>query len=153
MALRPIQQADLDWVVALDRTQPGSPGWPRSVYEGLLDAPEGKLRHFALIADQNGQPAALLVARLLLDGVENLCELEWVVVEETFRRGGLAQCLLVALVEWARGQGANSIRLEVRAGNQAALALYRRSGFEPVGRRKTYYRNPPEDAVEMQFHL
>lgn len=148
-----MRPSDLDGVMALDRTLPGSPGWPRRVYEELLDAPEGQLRPFALVAAQDGQLAALLVARLLLDGVENLCELEWVAVDEPFRRCGLAQRLLAALVEWARAQGARSIRLEVRAGNQAALELYRRSGFESVGRRKDYYRNPPEDAVAMQFPL
>jgi ribosomal-protein-alanine N-acetyltransferase len=41
----------------------------------------------------------------------------------------------------------------VRAGNIAAQALYRRYGFEVVGRRRQYYREPPEDALLMRASL
>lgn len=41
------------------------------------------------------------------------------------------------------------IFLEVRASNQRAQRLYKKYGFEPVGRRKNYYHNPTEDAVLM----
>ena len=37
--------------------------------------------------------------------------------------------------------------LEVRASNEAALALYRRFGFVPEGVRKGYYSKPIEDAL------
>jgi ribosomal-protein-alanine N-acetyltransferase len=47
----------------------------------------------------------------------------------------------------------SAIELEVRAGNLAALTLYRRFGFVEVGRRKGYYRDPAEDAVLMDLLL
>lgn len=65
------------------------------------------------------------------------------------RRAGIATAL------WRRAAGelaAGGIRrclLEVRAGNQAALAFYAAAGFGPVGRRRAYYREPREDAVIM----
>jgi ribosomal-protein-alanine N-acetyltransferase len=43
--------------------------------------------------------------------------------------------------------------LEVRAGNVAAQSLYRRFGFEVVGRRRQYYRDPVEDALLMNATL
>jgi ribosomal-protein-alanine N-acetyltransferase len=41
----------------------------------------------------------------------------------------------------------------VRAGNLPAQALYRSRGFEAVGRRRDYYREPPEDALVMRASL
>ena len=43
--------------------------------------------------------------------------------------------------------------LEVRAGNAAAQALYRRFGFGVVGERKDYYRSPVENALVMTMPL
>ena len=37
--------------------------------------------------------------------------------------------------------------LEVRVSNDPAIALYEKLGFQQVGRRKNYYRNPKEDAL------
>ncbi len=37
--------------------------------------------------------------------------------------------------------------LEVRESNEAARALYGGLGFRHVGTRRSYYRQPPEDAV------
>ena len=47
----------------------------------------------------------------------------------------------------AAGRHLYGITLEVRQSNEAALALYRKYGFEQSGRRKNYYDNPTEDAL------
>ena len=39
------------------------------------------------------------------------------------------------------------LSLEVRASNEAALALYGEMGFLPEGSRKNYYDKPKEDAL------
>jgi ribosomal protein S18 acetylase RimI-like enzyme len=48
-----------------------------------------------------------------------------------------------------RAQEANSksVFLEVRESNAGARALYEKTGFQPTGRRNSYYTDPPEDAV------
>jgi ribosomal protein S18 acetylase RimI-like enzyme len=43
--------------------------------------------------------------------------------------------------------------LEVGAANAGALALYRRSGFRPVGTRRGYYNGGREDAVILKLEL
>ena len=43
--------------------------------------------------------------------------------------------------------------LEVRESNQAARAVYAARGFEQVGRRKRYYRDPIEDALVLRATL
>lgn len=147
--------ADLEWLIALDRRTPGSPHWPERVYESLLTAEvsPGALRYCACIAEQDGIQAGVVIARLLLDGVENACDLEWIAVEEAFRRRGIASRLLEALERWAVSLGARSILLEVRAGNEPAKALYRNAGFCQVGLRRGYYLDPEEDAVRMTREL
>jgi ribosomal-protein-alanine N-acetyltransferase len=79
--------------------------------------------------------------------------LENLVVAPDFRRKGLATGLFAALLTRARETNSESIFLEVRESNQAALALYARLGFVESGRRKLYYANPHEDAVLYRLAL
>ncbi|HYG08973.1 MAG TPA: ribosomal protein S18-alanine N-acetyltransferase [Pyrinomonadaceae bacterium] len=74
-------------------------------------------------------------------------------VHETARRRGIGNALMQNAVAAAVRQGARAAILEVRAGNVAAQSLYRRYGFEVVGRRRQYYREPPEDALLMRASL
>jgi len=74
-------------------------------------------------------------------------------VHEAARRRGIGDALMRVAVTTAMRQGAHAAILEVRAGNVAAQSLYRRYGFEVVGRRRQYYRDPPEDALLMRASL
>lgn len=69
------------------------------------------------------------------------------------RREGLGARLLEEGLGLLRARGARQVYLEVRAGNEAARALYERRGFRPVGRRSGYYRNPAEDAIVLRLAL
>ena len=56
------------------------------------------------------------------------------------RRGrGLARQLLDINLRRLAALGARSVFLEVEEGNISARRLYRRAGFQEVGRRETYY--------------
>lgn len=57
--------------------------------------------------------------------------------------------LLRELLAEADRRGCGDVLLEVRGANEAALALYRRHGFEQVGVRRRYYANG-EDAIVMR---
>jgi len=63
------------------------------------------------------------------------------------RRRGIAAAILEVYVRFAQANGLAFLTLEVRPTNTAAIALYRRFGFEEVGRRKNYYDLPKEDAL------
>jgi ribosomal protein S18 acetylase RimI-like enzyme len=56
---------------------------------------------------------------------------------------------LSAALSWARDCGIISIYLEARKSNEAAIALYKKHGFDQVGQRKNYYADPAEDAILM----
>lgn len=63
------------------------------------------------------------------------------------RKQGIATELIGALIEGLNERGSHSLMLEVRASNEPAKSLYLKLGFEVVGVRKNYYRNPREDAL------
>jgi len=71
--------------------------------------------------------------------VDDTADLNRIMVAPTQRRLGLARLMLLGGLEWALLQGAARMMLEVRADNDAALALYRSHGFVPVATRPLYY--------------
>ena len=70
-----------------------------------------------------------------------------VAVFPEYRRSGVAAKLIEVFENFARGNRLAFLTLEVRPSNAAAIALYRRFGFQEVGRRKNYYDLPKEDAL------
>ena len=70
-----------------------------------------------------------------------------IAVHPDFRRRGIAQALVESLVKQLRQRGSRCLTLEVRASNSPAIALYEKLGFQKIGRRKNYYRDPREDAL------
>ena len=70
-----------------------------------------------------------------------------VAVTGDYRRRGIGEKLVLALVEELKAMGSHSLTLEVRASNAPAIGLYEKLGFLQTGLRKNYYRNPREDAL------
>ncbi len=66
-----------------------------------------------------------------------------------WRGRGIGEAILINLMREAQRRNAVLVTLEVRAGNTAAQHLYRKYGFEEVGRRKQYYQDNHEDALIM----
>ncbi|MFC1463304.1 MAG: ribosomal protein S18-alanine N-acetyltransferase [Candidatus Brachytrichaceae bacterium NZ_4S206] len=66
-----------------------------------------------------------------------------------WRRRGVGERILVNLLREAQRRRAEIVTLEVRVSNVAAQHLYRKYGFEEVGRRKAYYQDNREDALLM----
>lgn len=70
-----------------------------------------------------------------------------IAVHPDYRRRGIAESLIQALVILLKEAGSHCLSLEVRASNEAAIALYTKQGFAQVGIRPNYYRNPRENAL------
>jgi len=73
-------------------------------------------------------------------------------VDPAWHRHKIGTRILLALAREAIRRDATSLTLEVRVGNQAAQAMYRRFGFRPAGIRKNYYVETNEDALVMWAH-
>ena len=70
-----------------------------------------------------------------------------VAVSPDYRRQGIGEKLVLALAQALKEKGSHCLTLEVRASNAPAIGLYEKLGFQQVGLRKNYYRNPKEDAL------
>ena len=93
-------------------------------------------------------PAGFMMWRLLGDEAEILT----LGVSPDGRRKGVASALLARSILDARQAGAARMFLEVGARNTAAIALYRKFGFEQIGERPSYYRDGG-DALVMRARI
>ncbi len=72
-----------------------------------------------------------------------------IAVDPAWQGRGLGAVILADLVRTALARGARHLTLEVRVGNEPAIALYRRFGMAPVGVRPNYYPETGDDALVM----
>ena len=96
-----------------------------------------------LVAEEDGQVAGYVGSQTVIDESDMMN----VAVHPDHRRKGIAEKLVVELVEALKKRESHCLTLEVRASNEPAKALYEKLGFVRVGLRKNYYRNPKEDAL------
>ena len=76
-------------------------------------------------------------------------ELYRIAVSPRKRQRGVGYRLLDYAYKTSRGRGLESMFLEVRSANTAAIKLYLAYGFEKIGLRRGYYKNPTDDAIIM----
>ena len=70
-----------------------------------------------------------------------------IAVVQKHRRRGIARALMERMLSDL--SGAQSVTLEVRKSNGAAISLYESLGFKAVGERRGFYSLPVEDAILM----
>ena len=102
-----------------------------------------------LVAEDNGVVAGYIGSQTVPDESDMMN----VAVHPNYRRRGIAEALVNTLCDALKERGSVSLTLEVRASNEPAKALYEKLGFEQVGRRPNYYRNPKEDALILKKML
>lgn len=76
-------------------------------------------------------------------------ELMRIAVLPAVRGHGYSRKLMDVMIESALKNAISDIVLEVRAGNEPAIGLYKSYGFAGETVRRGYYRNPAEDALIM----
>lgn len=129
---------DADWLAAVERVETLGQPYPWSRGQ-LLDAlTNARLQVWGLLARTSRQPDALCGFAVLAHQPFD-AELQAITVIPQARRQGVAKALLERLCSEAGAWGSERLLLEVRASNQAAIALYRRMGFVDDGRRPGYY--------------
>lgn len=141
MSLRPARPADLDAVCAIARHAPLAGGWSRAQYEEEIGSGKGL---FAVL--EEGEVRGFFILRR----VEAEAQLVDIAVRPQDRGRGFGRALLDGAVLAARSWGSSQMTLEVSAANEPALRLYRRAGFQIVGRRPKFY-NDRSDAILMDL--
>jgi len=138
--LRPMQTADVDAVLEIDRLSFPS-AWARESY--LRDLANPNCCY--LVVAREGE--VLAYAGMWV--VEEDSHLTTLAVRPRSRRQGLGRRLLEEMMKLAMERGAKRMTLEVRATNRAAQRLYQAYGFVPIACLKNYYLDTGEDAVVM----
>ncbi len=117
------------------------------------------LRHHSdaavFVAEENGAIVGRLsIARDAHPASEHVADLGLMVARE-FRRRGIGLALMEEAERWARGLGVRKLELHVFPHNEAAIALYKRLGYEEEGFRRRHYRRRGEllDAILMAKEL
>lgn len=116
-------------------------------------------RSEAAILSEIGQPERYLLLTCKAQGqLQGYVGLEYVLDEGyvtdlavffSCRRRGVGAALMRELERRGRELKLRFLTLEVRAGNLAAVGLYRGLEYQEVGRRPGFYTEPKEDAVLM----
>ena len=143
----PMTVADLDRVLAIERAAYEFP-WTHGNFIDSLAA--GYSARF--LRDDWG---AICGYYVVMPGVQEMHLLN-LTVAPPYQRRGLARLMLDILVEDAQALAAQAMMLEVRVSNERARAVYRRYGFDEVGRRPNYYPaagGRREDACVMRLSL
>jgi ribosomal-protein-alanine N-acetyltransferase len=144
--LRRAVEQDLPQMRALALGSATAPHWSGSVWNSILQ--QDSLR-FCAVAERAGQVVGFVVSAIVYD----VAELESVVVDPLSRRRGIGMALCRCAIAWAREKGAASMELEVRESSSGARAMYASLQFSEQGRRRSYYREPIEDAILMRAVL
>jgi len=142
--LRPPQPGDVHALVAAEAACFSDP-WPGQFFVSELFAP-GRF-HRLLVASDGRLVAYLFAAWQYLD-----LHVLKVATVEPFRRQGLGRRMMALAEQHAREMGGESVTLEVRESNVAAIAMYLTLGYTEVGRRRRYYADG-EDALVMTLQL
>lgn len=138
MRSRPIEEADIERILAIQATCPEIAQWTTWDYNRVA---RGEMAGW--VVQEEASVAGFIVARKIADEIEILN----FAVSPELRARGIGAMLLQETLAWAKTFEASHAILEVRASNAAALRFYERHNFQTVGRRSRYYNSPIEDAL------
>jgi ribosomal-protein-alanine N-acetyltransferase len=144
-AIRPMQVADIDAVMAVERRAFATP-WQAAGYQHELT--QNDVAFYQILLDMT-PPVSRLVGYAGYWLLAGEAHISTIAVDPPWRRRGLGDALLISQLQRATAQGAFMATLEVREHNIVAQRLYEKYQFEHVGRRKRYYKDTGEDALIM----
>ncbi len=144
MAVRRMTAADIDAAARLEQACFSDP-WTA---EMLKDSLENPLYCFFVDEKDNAIRGYAGMFSVLDEG--NIAN---IAVFPEYRRKGIGEALLLALIQYGREAELSVMFLEVREGNLPALSLYRKLGFTETGYRRNYYHDPEEGARIMMKEL
>ena len=144
MIIREMKLEDVPQIAAIEQLCFSAP-WNENM---IIASWESRLSCW-LVAEIDGRIAGYVGSEAVLDSADMMN----IAVAPEYRKRGIAEALIKALVEYLQKKDILFLLLEVRVSNVPAIALYNKLGFEQVGRRPRYYTNPREDALILRKEL
>ena len=128
----------------------GADAWAAELMVAEVSHPNN---HY-IVAQAEGAPDIAGYAGVRCDPVAGgHGDIQTIAVIPEHRGNGLGRMMLVALLDHAQQRGVRSVFLEVRADNDAAIALYDSEGFQTIDRRVGSYQPDGVDALVMRKEL
>ena len=172
LKIRRMQLADLDRVMEIEPQAFGTHHWTRGNFIRELDNQVATY----LVAEQRQKPRHCEEQQATKQSISSSIGIAtpatqarddkttpvayigiWIVVDEMHivtlavapeaRRQGIAEALLLSVLDLAITSNVRAVTLEVRASNLAAQELYRKYGFQRQGLRPNYYEDNKEAAL------
>ena len=140
MELRRAAARDVSGIAAIEEICFSDPWCERDIL-GYVSTEGG----MCFVALREGRVIAYILGRLIAPEAE----IYRIAVLPEERRRGVGYRLLDLAMKTERGRGLETVFLEVRSENTAAINLYTAYGFERAGIRKKYYKDPVDDAIIM----
>jgi [ribosomal protein S18]-alanine N-acetyltransferase len=140
-ALRIARPQDIDAIISIENRVFSDPWSPEAFTSDFTD-PYTWFR----VLEVDGVIAGYIIARI----VARQGEIANIAVDVGHQGAGYGARLLDAAIAATDAALCEAIWLEVRISNEPAQRLYASRGFEPIGRRKGYYRAPVEDALVLR---
>lgn len=141
ISVRRAEERDVKEIAFLETVCFSDPWSVESVYHDVV---ENRLAFYVVAESENKVIGYAGVWNILDEG-----HITNVAVSPDYRRMHAATLMLDLLIEVTENAGIKRHTLEVRAGNEGAIALYQKHGFKVGGIRKGYYRDNGEDALIM----
>ena len=143
--IRPMKAADLDEVMAIETCLYDFP-WTKGIFYDCL-----QVGYSCWVYQEDD----LILAYGVMSAAAGEAHILTLCVHPDIQRQGYGRMLLDHMLQSARDHKADTILLEVRMSNRAAISLYQKIGFSEVGTRAGYYPavNGREDAIIMALDL
>lgn len=143
--IRPMNEEDLEQILFIEQKS-FVEAWSRKLFTETLAFPLS--RNYVL---ESSSKKILGYANFYV--VQHEAHMLNIAIHPDCRKQGLASTLLGESLRELSRQGIREFFLEVREGNGDAIGLYRKFGFDFIGRRKKYYVETNEDALVMRLQL
>ena len=129
----PFDAEHLSAVMELERNLFGVTAWTLSMMEAELSfVGSSRLYWVALVDDQ-------VVGYCGLYYLPPESDVQTIAVATDYQHQGIGSALFETMLQVARVQGCDHMMLEVSPDNPAAIAMYRKYGFEVIDERANYY--------------
>lgn len=143
--VRKMKTTDLAAVLALEEKVYEFP-WTQGIFDDCM-----VVGYYCWVCEDKDKIFGYGIMSIAVDEahIMNIC------VDPDVRVQGWGRKMLELMIETATAKMADTLLLEVRESNKAALALYEKNGFNEIGIRKGYYpsKNGREDAVMLALAL
>lgn len=140
--IRRMEKSDVGEVVELEALSYGEHHWSKESFYNEL---ENNLAHYYCAENENKKIIGYTGCWHIFDEAH----ITTLSVHPDFRKQGVAQALLFAVIDDCYKAKIKYITLEVRESNVPAISLYEKNGFKSIGTRKNYYQDNNENALIM----